>query len=82
VACGHILGDFESSDRCEGCSAWPARWQSAHVEAGPVDAAEPAVGDEAPAPHMGAESRTAGFVATAPAGAEGYDVNPELKVRY
>jgi nucleotide-binding universal stress UspA family protein len=81
--CGHMLGVGDSRDRCNACGNSPARWISAPVTAEPIDINEPAVGEvdgESLSP-----SRTndpAVLFPTAPAGVEGYDINPELKVRY
>lgn len=81
--CGHILGRAESSERCGGCGAHPVRWLSAPIEKDRVDIAEPAVG-EVDAETVGLErtNTSAGLFAVSPPGTEGYDVNPELRVRY
>jgi nucleotide-binding universal stress UspA family protein len=82
-ACGHILGDGESTETCAGCARTPVRWNAAPIPDGPADQAEPAVADSAG--ERLAYERTndpVGLFATSPAGTEGYDVNPELRVRY
>ncbi len=81
--CGHILGDHEPTERCAGCGAHPASWLSAPIAPGPIDAGEPAVG-EVDAETLGPErtQSSAGLFSVSPPGTEGYDVNPELRVRY
>jgi nucleotide-binding universal stress UspA family protein len=81
--CGHILGDTESAERCAGCGGHPAKWLSATISSEPIDAGEPAVGEASSEP-LGYErtNDAAGLFATSPPGTEGYDVNPELRVRY
>lgn len=76
-ACGHILRDFETSLRCEHCGARPARWIAAPVDSEPADAGMPAVGETTRETVAGG-----GPFATSPGGVSGYDVNPELRVRY
>lgn len=82
--CGHILNLLtEYSKRCEHCGAEPAKWNAAPMVSGPADQLAPAVG-EAVAESL-PDERTqdpGGIFATSPPGAEGYDVNPELRVRY
>lgn len=81
--CGHILGRFESNQRCLQCGALPARWFSAPLTHGRVDSDVPAVAD--PEPELLPTERTnapSGLFATSPGGTEGTDVNPELRVRY
>ena len=81
--CGHIRRAFESRRRCWHCGASPVNWLSEPVLAGPVDADVPHVAE--PAPELLATEQTndpAGLFATSPPGTEGYDVNPELRVRY
>jgi nucleotide-binding universal stress UspA family protein len=82
-SCGHILVDGETTRSCAKCGAEPVRWIGAPLESAPVDSAEPAKG-EATAPDL-SSTQTRDPVSTfaiAPAGVEGYDVNPELRVRY
>ena len=82
-SCGHILVDGEVTNRCQKCGADPVRWIGARLERGRVDGAEPALG-EAPATDL-SQLQTRDSASTfglAPAGVEGYDVNPELRVRY
>lgn len=83
AACGHIRGALESEQRCARCGAEPATWTEAAVTPGPADAAEPAVGQPLPvAPLSEAQGDPANPISIAPPGTEGYDVNPELRVRY
>ena len=82
-ACGYMLEPGHSLERCSGCGVSPVRWLTAPVLHGPIDFGENTVGD-------GAEDRLpyertndpTGMFATSPGGAEGYDVNPELRIRY
>jgi nucleotide-binding universal stress UspA family protein len=79
--CGRLVGAAEAKLRCHGCGG--ARFISAPITGQAVDIDEPAIGEsdaETIAPAQ-ANAPTALF-ATSPAGTEGYDVNPELKVRY
>ncbi|HZS42141.1 MAG TPA: universal stress protein [Polyangia bacterium] len=82
-ACGHIYDEREEAARCAGCGASPVRWLTAPIETGPADAIEPHVADgereELPQSRTGS---TQGLFTTSPPGCEGYDVNPELRVRY
>ena len=83
AACGHLLEPLESIERCAACGAQPASWVTAEITGAPADAGEASVSDAAR--ERLAEERTndpAGLFATSPGGTEGYDVNPELKVRY
>lgn len=81
--CGRLLSGAESREHCRGCGAAPARWISAPVSSEPIDAGEPAFADsEGEHLDQGRNNDAAGLFATSPPGAEGYDVNPELKVRY
>ncbi len=77
--CGHIVTNFESTIRCGQCGAEPPHWNSAPISAEPIDAGLPSVSDGAREQVSGGSS--AG-VATSPAGSDGGDVNPELRVRY
>jgi nucleotide-binding universal stress UspA family protein len=81
--CGHILRRGDTIERCARCGRAPVRWLSAPVEPGRADQAEPAVADYArdELPPERAND-PAGLFATSPAGTSGYDVNPELRVRY
>jgi len=80
-ACGHILGDRQSSSRCAGCGAEPAHWTEALISSEPIDAGEPSVGDEA-RDEVPQRNDPAGLFAISPPGTEGADINPELRVRY
>jgi nucleotide-binding universal stress UspA family protein len=81
--CGHLLGGGESRRVCVRCGAAPASWISAPIGKGPVDAGEPAVGDSPASDLAPAQTWSAGgLFATAPAGVEGVEPNPELRVRY
>jgi nucleotide-binding universal stress UspA family protein len=83
AACGYILSRSDSTERCGKCGAQPAHWISAAVAPEPIDAGEPAVGDlERETIATGVANDPAGLFATSPAGTSGYDVNPELRVRY
>jgi nucleotide-binding universal stress UspA family protein len=83
AACGHILGDGESTFGCQRCGATPANWIGATLAPGPVDAGAPAVGEAVASDLTETQTReTLGLFSTSPAGTEGYDVNPELRVRY
>jgi nucleotide-binding universal stress UspA family protein len=80
--CGHILGGAESTGRCAGCGSEPPHWIAAPVvHDQPVDIDEPAVGEEE-RHEVGQRNDPAGLFSTSPPGTEGYDVNPELRVRY
>lgn len=81
--CGHIRGNMESSARCSRCGLEPATWDSAPVTGRPADELERAVGESLDG-EVGT-SRTndpAGLFPTSPPGTEGYNINPELRVRY
>ncbi|MCS6911953.1 MAG: universal stress protein [Myxococcales bacterium] len=81
--CGHIRGDGESGERCVQCGAQPALWNSAPISQEPADAGMPTVG-QGPDEHVDtsvANAPTALF-STSPPGTQGYDVNPELRIRY
>lgn len=83
AACGHIRGAAEGAARCRACGADPALWNSAPVTSGPVDAVEPAVGDSVDEHIDRAQANDpAAVFPTSPPGTSGYDVNPELRVRY
>jgi universal stress protein A len=83
TACGHILDNGEGRQTCARCGASPASWTSAPLSAEPADAGEPTVGettvDDLPPARTQSPS---GLFATAPAGVEGVETNPELRVRY
>jgi nucleotide-binding universal stress UspA family protein len=80
--CGHMLAPGDSRERCRHCGHAPARWISAPLSSEPVDAGEAAVG-EVEREEVGAgQSNPTSLFATSPGGTEGYDVNPELKIRY
>ena len=81
-ACGYILAG-EPTEVCGECGASPVRFITAPLLKEAADAAAPAVG-EVDAERLSCErtNSAAGLFATSPAGAEGYDVNPELRVRY
>ena len=83
ASCGHILGKNESSEYCNRCSATPVQWIGAPITSGPIDLAEAAIG-EATVPDLSASQTRdpASTFAISPPGVEGYDVNPELRVRY
>lgn len=81
--CGHILANNESTSQCAHCNVTPAQWISAPMAPDPIDAGEPAVGEVDRETVASAQSNEpAGLFATSPGGVEGYDVNPELRVRY
>jgi nucleotide-binding universal stress UspA family protein len=82
--CGHIRDEVEPHDRCLRCGLRPGRWNWAPVFACPADATvEPAVGEAANGLEQAARPNVpTTLFATAPPGVEGYDVNPELRVRY
>lgn len=82
--CGHILTEqIEPQSRCIQCGAEPARWYTVPITDGPADALEPAVGEPiAESLPTQQTNDPAGLFSTAPAGVSGYDVNPELRVRY
>jgi hypothetical protein len=83
AACGHMRGALESEKSCGGCGADPATWLTAEVTPGPVDGAEAAVGEGLPGTEVEqTPNEPQAPFATAPPGTEGYDVNPELRVRY
>jgi hypothetical protein len=80
-ACGHIRGALEKVS-CSKCGTDPAIWIAARIEEDDEAIARPG-SVEPPAgqvdtPHGSPPSE---LFATSPAGTEGYDVNPELKVR-
>jgi nucleotide-binding universal stress UspA family protein len=81
--CGHILADTESTFVCARCGATGGNWISASMAPGPADAGQPSVG-ESVAPDLAEPQtrETLGLFSTSPPGTEGYDVNPELRVRY
>lgn len=81
--CGHIRSDSETREGCLQCGIYPPRWDSAPVVPGPVDSLAPAVGEGAVAEQSRPNTYSPSeLFAVAPPGAEGYDVNPELRVRY
>lgn len=83
AACGHILGEAESTFVCAHCGAMGGNWISAAIAPGPVDAEAPAVGEAVASDLAEPQTReTLGLFSTSPPGTEGYDVNPELRVRY
>lgn len=81
--CGHIRKRSESGARCSRCGAEPATWDSAPVTHQPADADEPTVGESV---NDGLPAQTAnepsGLFPSSPPGTSGYDINPELRVRY
>jgi hypothetical protein len=81
--CGHILNrssDDAPSGKCPECHANPAHWLAAEITDEPVDADVPAVADYA-RDQVDSNDPTGPF-ATSPAGKEGEDINPELRVRF
>jgi len=80
--CGHILPQSDSRERCHNCGRSPARWISAPVTHAPVDIDEAPVGEVEREEIGRDQSNPTSLFATSPGGTEGYDVNPELKVRY
>jgi len=82
--CGHLYKDGEPNGSCAQCGSRPARWISATIEAGPVDIAEAPVGEplEEMTERNANNQSTQGLFSTSVAGVSGYDVNPELRVRY
>lgn len=82
--CGHILNEYvEPPTRCVRCGRESARRFSTPLCQGPVDVLEPAVGESmAESLPVQQTNAPAGLFSTAPAGASGYDVNPDLRVRY
>jgi nucleotide-binding universal stress UspA family protein len=85
VHCGHIRGALESPARCAACGLQPASWMWAPVfRHQPSTAVEEAavgqpVGEE---PGSRPANDPVGLFAVSPPGTEGYDINPELRVRY
>jgi universal stress protein A len=80
--CGHILGGAESTGRCAGCGADPPHWISAPiVHDQPADVGEASVGEEE-RDEVPQGNDPAGLFSTSPPGTEGYNINPELRVRY
>jgi nucleotide-binding universal stress UspA family protein len=81
--CGHILVDGESADSCPRCEAYPAHWLSADIISGPVDTAEPSVGEGAATGVAAPETQDGpSMFVTSPAGS--YDrstPNAEIRVR-
>jgi universal stress protein A len=83
ASCGHILGDAEGRQVCARCGADPATWTSAPLTSEPADAGEPTVGETTVEDLAPVQTQSAsGLFATAPAGVEGFETNPELRVRY
>jgi nucleotide-binding universal stress UspA family protein len=82
--CGYILGMHESVQRCVHCGMEPASWDATAVLPGPVDKEAPAVGEAVlEAESMPAATQDpASLFGVQPPGAEGYAINPELRVRY
>jgi len=82
-ACGHILGDGESSDSCTQCGEFPARWLTAIIGGEPADAGEPTVGEGAATDVRAPDTQDGpSMFVTAPAGA--YDrstPNAEIRIR-
>jgi nucleotide-binding universal stress UspA family protein len=81
--CGHIRGWAESGEFCHRCGLYPTRWNTARITAAPADALEPAVGTDVGESHLSGHTGEAmDPFPTSPMGIGGYDVNPELRVRY
>jgi universal stress protein A len=80
-SCGHILAENEDTRRCEQCKESPAHWAAAAMTSEPIDAGVAAVSDSG-GEHLDRGSSPSTVFATSPAGVEGYDVNPELRIRY
>jgi nucleotide-binding universal stress UspA family protein len=82
-ACGYMRRRADPIRRCRQCGASPASWESAPMSIVPADAGAPAVGHGAgeDEPRI-AQSEPAATFATAPAGVEGTDTNPELRLRF
>ena len=82
--CGHIFGAFDSRHHCVHCGASPARWASAPIiENHRADSDVPPVSEPSPEQLPFEQTNSpAGLFATSPPGGEGFDVNPELRVRY
>ncbi len=81
--CGHILGGTDAVTRCGGCGLSPGSWWGAPIEPGAADRDVPAVGHAAGDVSDEASSgQRASSISVGPAGTSGYDVNPELRVRY
>jgi nucleotide-binding universal stress UspA family protein len=81
--CGHIRGAMASEKTCSRCGRHPAIWDSAPVSWAPADALERAVGESVFDEPTGQQtSDTMELFQSSPPGTEGYDVNPELRVRY
>jgi nucleotide-binding universal stress UspA family protein len=81
--CGYILGDSETTYACPRCGATPAHWTTAPIEAGPVDAAEPAVGEGAAVAGPAVDTRTgaAPFSASPPGSFSRSEANAEIRIR-
>jgi nucleotide-binding universal stress UspA family protein len=81
--CGHIPGASESTHACARCGATPARWMAATIEAGPVDVAEPAVGEGAAVegPAIDTQSGAAPFCASPPGSFSRTEANAEIRIR-
>lgn len=83
AACGHIRGGAESDKRCTRCGKEPAQWIAAPISHRQIDEIEPSIGGvvaELLAPER--SNDPAALFPISPPGTEGYDVNPELRVRY
>jgi nucleotide-binding universal stress UspA family protein len=81
-ACGHILGDGESSDRCARCGACPAEWLSARLGGEPADGDVPSVGEGAAVDVLAPDTQNATeLFATAPGGIGNTETNAELRIR-
>ncbi len=82
--CGRLLTVELLPDRCPGCGSRPARWSAAAVAEIAADSEGPAAG-ESVGDETQLETRSvagAAPVNVSPPGCSGYDVNPELRVRY
>jgi hypothetical protein len=81
--CGHILANIEAVGRCAGCGLAPGSWWGASIPRGAADRDAPAVGHAAGDVEVEAPATEhASSIAVGPAGTSGYDVNPELRIRY
>jgi nucleotide-binding universal stress UspA family protein len=81
--CGHILAAIEAVGRCAGCGLAPGAWWGASIDPGAADRDAPAVGHAAGDVEVEAPAtERASSIAVGPAGTSGYDVNPELRIRY
>ncbi len=78
--CGHIVSDLESTSRpCAQCGTEPHHWLAAPISDKPADAGLPSVAEGTREEVVDNES--AGVI-TSPAGTDGNETNPELRVRY